>query len=110
MRKIIFTILIFSGLACEKKLELSFIGGDCAPSRRNIQIFQNTAGKIKDIGNGNFAILADNKPEEVLVPCNLANEFKMDGKAVIFSGVSKEGFPNEARIGPLFVLSMIKFK
>lgn len=79
---------------------------DCFPDRKNIKTHPMTEGVVKEVMTGFFAISVGDS--ERYSPCNLDEEWKIDGKKVKFKGIEKEIFPNERRAATPFVLHEIQ--
>jgi len=80
---------------------------DCFSDRATQGTLENQKGIVKKSGKGYIIFSADDDNRR-FNPCNLEEEFSIEGLTIIFSGLEKEVFPNERWPGTPLVLQKIK--
>lgn len=101
-------ILLYSGVSCSRitNCELSKVPCDI-DNRKNAGVIKNVEGKIGKTKHVFTIILNNNK---TLVPCNIPDSFKIEGRSIIVSGYKKQTYPHEKLIGLPFKICNIKYK
>jgi hypothetical protein len=106
MIRITAIFLLFSLIKCASYSQVKLDLEDCYNDRANIDTITNQIGEIKLIAQ--TYCLVFNNGNKRYTPCNLPDSLKRDMPEVMFSGIEKEIFPYERRVGTPFVLSAIK--
>lgn len=88
-----------------QSVQPSLIPSECSlDERKTVGSVKEQQGKIERLGDSYRIISKDT----ILVPCNLPDAFKQDGKIILFSGDLKEIYPNERWAGLPFKITDVK--
>ncbi|MBW4577330.1 MAG: hypothetical protein KME08_18840 [Aphanothece sp. CMT-3BRIN-NPC111] len=88
-----------------QSVQPSLISSECSlDERKTVGSLKEQQGKIERMGDSYRIISKDT----ILVPCNLPDAFKQDGKIILFSGDLKEVYPNERWAGLPFKITDVK--
>ncbi len=81
-------------------------------NRKIVATIENVIGTIIESESCDFVIDPEenlaNNPVGLLSPCNLAEEFQLDGREVMFSGYIYESFENENICADFFEITSIR--
>jgi hypothetical protein len=101
--------LAIMGIDEKFKAGSDVLQGDCYPDRKNTDLILKAEGEVCLIDQGNFGIRSNGK-NNLLLPCNLPEKLKAEGRKIIFSGQVKEMQPTEMWAGHPFVLTEVEEK
>jgi hypothetical protein len=106
MVRITAIFLLFSFIKCASYSQVKLDLEDCYNDRANTDTITNQIGEIKLIAQTYCLIF--NNGNKRYTPCNLPDSLEKEIPLIVFSGIEKEIFPYERRVGTPFILSAIK--